>query len=209
MSPPVRPHDAKGRYRRPGKATNQTGVRTLGSATMSTDWTAPTVERAEPARIAGERESLEQWLEFHRETLLMKCTGLSAEQLKARPVPPSPLSLLGLVRHMTEVERWWFRMHAGNEQIEFPYSQENERADFEETDGADAEADIETFRREIEAAQAAVSGRGLDEVVESRGHDKEARRDIRWIYLHMIEEYARHNGHADLIRECIDGSVGD
>jgi uncharacterized damage-inducible protein DinB len=176
---------------------------------MRTEWKAPNVERAEPARVAGEREALEQWLEFHRATLLMKCAGLTGDQLKARPVPPSALSLLGLVRHMTEVERWWFRMHAANEQIEFVYSQDNDTADFDETDEADPEADLETFRREIEAARAAVSDKRLDEVVESRGHDKEARRNVRWLYLHMIEEYARHNGHADLIRECIDGAVGD
>ena len=119
---------------------------------MRTEWKAPNVERAEPARVAGEREALEQWLEFHRATLLMKCAGLTADQLKARPVPPSALSLLGLVRHMTEVERWWFRMHAANEQIEFVYSQDNDTADFDETDEADPEADLETFRREIEAA---------------------------------------------------------
>ena len=84
---------------------------------MTTTWTAPTVERTEPARTAGERESLEQWLNLHRETLLMKCAGLNAEQLKARSVRPSGLSLLGLVRHMVEVERWWFRMYAGKEKI--------------------------------------------------------------------------------------------
>ena len=113
---------------------------------MTTTWTAPPVERTEPARTTDDRESLEQWLDFHRETLLMKCAGLSAGQLKARPVPPSGLSLLGLVRHMVEVERWWFRMHAGNEQIGFEYcTDDNESADFDELDDADAPADLETF----------------------------------------------------------------
>jgi uncharacterized damage-inducible protein DinB len=176
---------------------------------MPTEWKAPAIERTEPARLADERKSLEQWLDFHRETLLMKCAGLNAGQLKARPIPPSPLSLLGLVRHMTEVERWWFRMHAANEQITFVYSNENETADFDETDGADAAADLTRFRREIESARAAVRDKQLDDVVDSRGHHPENTRDIRWIYVHMIEEYARHNGHADLIRECIDGTVGD
>ncbi|MGA3352040.1 MAG: DinB family protein [Acidimicrobiales bacterium] len=166
------------------------------------------VERTEPERLAGERESLEQWLDYQRQTLLMKCAGLTADQLKTRAVPPSALSLLGLVRHMTEVERWWFRMHAADEQIGFEYSDENETADFDDLDDADAEADLETFRREVEAARAAVRGRALDDVVASRGHHTENSRDIRWIYVHMIEEYARHNGHADLLRECIDGTVG-
>ena len=136
--------------------------------------------------------------------------AFSADQLKLRAVPPSALTLLGLVRHMTEVERWWFRMNAAGEQVAFPYStDDHQSADFEDIEEADAEADFETFRREVEASRAAVAGRSLDDVVESRGDHPERTRDIRWIYVHMIEEYARHNGHADLIRECIDGTVGD
>ena len=177
---------------------------------MTTTWTAPTVERTEPTRTACDRESLEQWLNFHRETLLMKCAGLSAEQLKARSVPPSGLSLLGLVRHMVEVERWWFRMYAGNEQIGPEYrSSDNQSADFDDLDDADAADDLETFRREVGAARDAVRDKELDDVISSPGHAPEQTRSIRWVYLHMIEEYARHNGHADLIRECIDGAVGD
>jgi uncharacterized damage-inducible protein DinB len=177
---------------------------------MSRDWTAPAVERVEPERIAGERESLEQWLDFHRDTLLSKCAGLTEDQLKVRSVPPSALSLLGLVRHMVEVERWWFRMHAGGEQIAWEYcGDDNESADFDDLDDADAAAGLETYRREIDAARAAVQGKGLADVVASRGDHPDRTRDIRWIYQHMIEEYARHNGHADLIRECIDGVVGD
>jgi len=177
---------------------------------VAATWSAPDVERTEPTLTSSERDSLEQWLDFHRETLLMKCAGLSAEQLKARPVPPSGLSLLGLVRHMVEVERWWFRMNAGSEQIEFEYStDDNENAEFDDLDDADAAGDLETFRREVQAARAAMRDKGLDELVAGRGHDRLRTRNIRWIYVHMIEEYARHNGHADLIRECIDRAVGD
>ena len=105
---------------------------------MTTEWTAATVERTEPERIAGERESLEQWLDFHRATLMTKCAGLTSDQLKARSVPPSALSLLGLVRHMTDVERGWFRMHAGGEQIEYLYStDDNVDGDFDDLDDAD------------------------------------------------------------------------
>ena len=177
---------------------------------MQATWTAPPVERTEPARVAGERAALEAWVDYHRVTLLGKCSGLTSDQLKERSVSPSALSLLGLVRHMTEVERWWFRMHAGRENLEFPYSSaERPEADFEDLDDADPRVDIETYRREIEAARAALSGKDLDDTVPSRGHHPENIRDIRWIYLHMIEEYARHNGHADLIRERIDGVTGD
>ena len=173
-------------------------------------WTAPEVKRSDPDRISGERESLQQWLDFHRATLLMKCAGLTAEQLKQRSVPPSRLSLLGLVRHMTEVERWWFRMHAAQEDgLKFPYDPDAVGLDFEEVDDADAAANLAAFTEECAVCDAGVHGKSLDDVVPSRGDHPERTRDIRWIYVHMIEEYARHNGHADLIREAIDGATGD
>jgi hypothetical protein len=173
------------------------------------EWTAPAVERSEPDRINGERAALEQWLDYHRVTLAMKCSGLTAEQLKRRPTPPSTLSLLGLVRHLTEVERWWFRMHAGGEDLDFPYDPAQVGADFDDIDKADTAGNLTAYQQEIEAARAAVAGKDLDLVVPSRGDHPERNRDIRWIYLHMIEEYARHNGHADLLREAIDGTTGD
>ena len=176
---------------------------------MTETWTAPAVERTDPGLILGERQALEAWLDFHRDTLLLKCAGLSADQLKLRAVPPSRLSLLGLVRHMTEVERWWFRMTAASSDMPFPYDPDQTGQDFEALDDADAAANIEAFKREIGHARAATAGMRLDDVVPSRGHHPERMRDIRWIYLHMIEEYARHNGHADLIRERIDGVTGD
>ncbi|HET6966345.1 MAG TPA: DinB family protein [Acidimicrobiales bacterium] len=176
---------------------------------MTETWTAPPVERTEPLLVGPERTSLEQWLEYHRATLLAKCAGLTADQLKQRAVPPSGLSLLGLVRHMTEVERWWFRMHAAGENIGFPYDPDGIGLDFDDVDGADAEADLEAFRAECEAARAAVAGRSLDDVFPSRGDHPERERDLRWLFVHMIEEYARHNGHADLLREAIDGVTGD
>ena len=177
---------------------------------MTQNWTAPAVVREPPSQIAGERESLEQWLDFQRETLLMKCSGLTSDQLKVRAVPPSTLSLLGLVRHMVEVERWWFRMHADGQKIEYEFCVDgDDEADFDDIEQANAAADLETFRQEVEHAREAVSGKALDEIVPSRGDHPDRTRDIRWIYVHMIEEYARHNGHADLIREQIDGVTGD
>ena len=111
---------------------------------------------------------------------------------------------------MTEVERWWFRTHAAGEALAEVYcSEEAPEADFERLDGASAEADLAAFLQEIEAARGAVAGRSLEDVVPSRGDHPERVRNIRWIYLHMIEEYARHNGHADLLREAIDGTTGD
>jgi uncharacterized damage-inducible protein DinB len=172
-------------------------------------WTAPEITRTHPDRINGERESLQQWLDYQRATLLMKCTGLTADQLKQRSVPPSGLTLLGLVRHMTEVERWWFRMHAAQADMTFPYDPDSIGLDFDDLDGADAAANLEAFAQECAAADTAARDKALDDVVPSHGDHPERTRDIRWIYVHMIEEYARHNGHADLIREAIDGTTGD
>jgi uncharacterized damage-inducible protein DinB len=176
---------------------------------MTGIWTAPPVGRAELSRTPGEREGLEALLDYQRDTLLLKCAGLTASQLKERAVPPSRLSLLGLIRHMTEVERWWLRIHAANIDLPFPYDPKSTGLDFEALDEADAAANIEAYRQEIEQARETMAGKQLDDVVPSHGHHPEQVRNVRWLYLHMIEEYARHNGHADLIRERIDGSVGD
>ena len=151
---------------------------------------------------------LDAWLEFHRATLLQKCAGLTAEQLKTRSVEPSTLSLLGLVRHMAEVERWWFRRNFAGEPISDLYcTEEHEDGDFDLVDEADAATDLARFAEECELARGTVADRGLDEtfVHPRRGTEM----NLRWVYVHMIEEYARHNGHADLLRERIDGRCGD
>ena len=177
---------------------------------MPDTWTAPEVDRSDPIPVSEERVALEQWLDYERATLLTKCTGLTAEQLKMRAVPPSRLSLLGLVRHMCDVERWWFRMHAAEERdIDVVFDPDWTGADFEALDDADAEADLAAFVAECEASRAAVAVRSLGDVVPSWQGASHPDRDVRWIFVHMIEEYARHNGHADLLREAIDGVTGD
>ena len=176
---------------------------------MTAPWTAPPIERTEPDRTLGERAQLEAWLDFHRHTLLSKCAGLTAEQLKQRSVPPSALTLLGLVRHMADVERWWFRMHAAGEEVALRFVDEHLTDDFDAVADADAAADLEDFRLEIEVAKAAAADVDLDKVVSSLWPGSDRQMSVRWIYLHMVEEYARHNGHADLLRESIDGTTGD
>jgi uncharacterized damage-inducible protein DinB len=175
---------------------------------MSDEWRAPTVERADPDRTRPEREQLEAWMDFHRDTLRMKCAGLTAEQLKLRAVPRSNLTLLGLVRHMADVERWWFRMHTAGEDVKLRYWGDHQSDDFDAVADADAAADLADFDREVALARAAARDVDLDKVVKSLwpGWDREM--SVRWIYLHMLEEYARHNGHADLLRESIDGATG-
>jgi uncharacterized protein DUF664 len=179
----------------------------IESSAETKGWTAPAVDRRPEPPAGDERSSLEGWLDYHRDTLLLKCAGLTAEQLRTASVPPSNLTLLGLVRHLAEVERSWFRRRIAGEDLEHVYcTDESPDADFDDVATADPEADFATFRAEVEAARAAVAGRDLDVLFV----DREVQPlDVRWAYLHMIEEYARHNGHADLIRERIDGTVGD
>jgi uncharacterized damage-inducible protein DinB len=177
---------------------------------MTTDdaWSAPPVERVDPPYVADERQMLETWLDFHRQTLLTKCAGLDREQLKRRSAEPSTLTLLGLVRHMAQVEHGWFREVATGEAERWLYGgDDNVDGDLHDVDTADAVADFATFEAEVAAARTAVADLPLDTVVTHprRGYPL----SLRWIYVHMIEEYARHNGHADLLRERIDGAVGD
>jgi hypothetical protein len=164
-------------------------------------WTKPS--RAEPPRTPDERTSLESWLEYHRATLLTKCAGLPPEQLIRRTCPPSTLSLLGLIRHMTEVENWF---HSYDPQPRGKgYSTEaSPEADFDDLDPARADQDLAAYLASVDRSRAAVMGRKLDEPIPGVAEPI----SLRWVYQHMIEEYARHNGHADLIREAIDGATG-
>jgi uncharacterized damage-inducible protein DinB len=171
-------------------------------------WTAPQIERRSEPFVADERAMLQGWLDLHRDTLLFKCAGLTAEQLKQASADPSNLTLLGLVRHMAEVERAWFRQRVAGERIEGIFSSpDNFDGDFDDVADADAESDFATYRAEVAACDAAVAGRSMDETFVHPRTRREM--SIRWVYVHMIEEYARHNGHADLIRERIDGVTGD
>jgi hypothetical protein len=165
-------------------------------------------ERVEFPYVADERTMLENWLEYHRSTLLWKCAGLTAEQLKMRSVEPSTLSLLGLIRHMTEVERSWFRRVLARDTSAGPvyYDAAHPDGDFDGADGADASADLDAYLAEVDTVRRVAAGfDSLDAVGDRRGEDV----SLRWILVHMIEEYARHNGHADLLRQRIDGATGD
>jgi Protein of unknown function (DUF664) len=166
---------------------------------------APVIERIDPPKAGDERALLDGFLDYHRATLLMKCRGLSDAQLKLRSAEPSTLSLLGIVRHLTEVERSWFRRRVAGETgpsvAPLYYSQERPDDDFDATKDADASAMFATYLDEVERCRKAVAGIPLDTVV--------GERSLRWVYLHLLEEYARHNGHADLLRERIDGATGE
>ncbi|MFE9259067.1 DinB family protein [Streptomyces sp. NPDC006879] len=151
---------------------------------------------------------LEGWLEFHRSTLAAKCEGLDEEQLRRAAVPPSTLTLMGLVRHMAEVERYWFaEIFEGADLPELYSTEDDVDGDFHYGAEDSYAEGVATWRSEMERARRISAGRGLDEVSASRKRQGQTF-SLRWIYTHMIEEYARHNGHADLLREQIDGATG-
>jgi uncharacterized damage-inducible protein DinB len=165
-------------------------------------WTAPEVTRPGGPWTGGERAMLQLFLDWQRATLLYKCQGLTGEQLAERAVPPSDLSLLGLIRHMTRVERAWFRQRFADEAVEDAYPGE---AAFAATDPARAAADYARLTQEWKLADAAAANAPLDATFVHKGETM----SLRALYLHMIEEYARHLGHADLLRERIDGATGE
>jgi uncharacterized damage-inducible protein DinB len=168
--------------------------------------TAPPDERRFPPAAGDERSTLEGYLDYHRDTLMWKCAGLTADQLRARPLPSTNLSLLGLVRHLADVERSWFRRRlAGEDAPPIYYDDRNRDGDIDPPPDADPDADLAVWRAEVEACTAAAAGRGLDETFPTGQRDV----TLRWLYNHMIEEYARHNGHADLLRQAIDGATGE
>jgi uncharacterized damage-inducible protein DinB len=147
---------------------------------------------------------IEAYLNWQRTNLLNICAGLSGPQLAVRALPLSSLSLLGLVRHMAKVERIWFRQRAGREDVAALHGGAGQPADFEEIDGADAELEVMSLQQEWHLADLAVAGLALTDTFDVDGEAW----SLRMVYLHMIGEYARHNGHADLLREHIDGVTG-
>jgi hypothetical protein len=159
-----------------------------------------------PAFLLADRPMLEAWLDFQRTTLLIKCEGLDDEGRKRRPVPTSKLSLHGLLRHTAEVERNWFqRVLLGNAAATFIWRTPGVTdSELMPLDDADWQADLAAWQAECEASRRAAASRELGDTGLLDGQPC----SLRWIYAHMIEEYARHNGHADFIRELVDGGVG-
>ncbi|MFC5148436.1 DinB family protein [Streptomyces aureoversilis] len=163
-------------------------------------------QRKVPSKVADDRVSLTSFLDYQRATLALKCQGLTGEQLKEKAVPTSGLSLLGLVRHAAEVERGWFGMVLRGEQRAALWPAVD--GDFGEfhVDAADVEEAFTFWREACEDSRAVTDAFvSLDDTVEFRGETV----SLRYVLTHMIEEYARHNGHADLLREAIDGAVGE
>lgn len=166
-----------------------------------------TDNRVGPPSFGSERDMLRAFLDYHRSTLAMKCEGLTDEELRRQPMPPSTLSLLGLVRHMAEVERAWFRRVFEDNDAPMVWS---DKVDFQAAYDASAstrdeafaawEAEVENSRRiEREAESLELAG------YQPRWGEAVS---LRMVVVHVLMEYGRHNGHADFLREGIDGTVG-
>jgi len=169
-------------------------------------WTVPPRKLPDGPLSGADRPILEGYLGYQRSALLARCQGLTGEQLAQRTVPPSSLSLLGLIRHMAKVERIWFRQRFGAQELEPMYDPAlGVDADYDDLDPARAEEDYSRLLAEIELADEAVASLSLEDTIAVRGDVM----SLRAVYLHMIEEYAQHNGHADLLRERLDGVTGD
>jgi len=166
-----------------------------------------TDDRVDPPLEADERVTLTAFLDYLRATLALKCDGLPDDQLRERAVPPSAMSLLGLVRHMAEVERNWFRPVLGGEQISGIFSADlDPEAAWRDVDTAGVAEAFRVWHAECDHARALVAAAPSFDV---RGFRRGAWFSLRWVMTHMIEEYARHLGHADLLRERLDGSTGE
>jgi uncharacterized damage-inducible protein DinB len=168
-------------------------------------WTSPMPPVTDGPMTGDDRPMLEGMLAHQRATLLRICAGLTAEQLALRPVATSNLSLLGLVRHLAKVERIWFRKRVAHQNIEHLHNFEaHDDTDFNVIDSSNAPQAVDQLREEWTHADRALIDIDLAATIAT--HHGEM--SLRMVYLHVIQEYARHNGHADLLREAIDGTTG-
>jgi len=164
-------------------------------------------DRPRIPRVASEREALAAYLDYYRATVEMKCRGLTPEQARSRSMPPSTLSLHGLVRHLAGCERWWFQHNFERRDVPFlVFTEDNPKLDFDLPTDANFVADLETWRDECAVSREIVAAHELDET--ARPLDWYEDVDLRWLVLRMITEYAQHCGHADLLREGVDGRTG-
>jgi uncharacterized damage-inducible protein DinB len=163
-----------------------------------------TWERVRTPSSAPEREMLDAFLDYHRATLMMKVDGVAHDDLR-RPMVPSGTSLLGLVKHLAYVERYWFRAVLAGESVDFPWTDDDPDADWRVEPHETTEEILELYRSEVERCRAVARDGDLDAPPRMEGRDE----TLRFVLVHMVEETARHNGHADIMRELIDGSTGE
>jgi uncharacterized damage-inducible protein DinB len=164
--------------------------------------------RRVPLRTGPEKETLEEFLDYHRDTLLWKISGLSDHDLRQRMVP-SGTSLLGIVKHLGFVEQNWFFGFAGMEyETPVPWTDEDPDADFRIEPHETTKAILDFYGAKCAMSRQIVAAASLDDISKRKEVPPEGPPTLRWILIHMIEETARHNGHADILREQIDGATG-
>ena len=164
--------------------------------------------RTDPDQQAGELDTLGQFLDYHRATLQMKCDGLDAEQLATAALPPSTLTLLGLVRHLTEVERHWCDEVLDGQAVGPLYwSEDDPDGDFDSLGSAPVEQVWSRYRAQVVESRRILAS--FSDGAEPARRAAGSPPSLRWVLAHLIEEYARHNGHADLLRQALDGETGE
>jgi hypothetical protein len=164
-------------------------------------------DRPRIPRVCAEPEALSAYLEYYRATVEMKCRGLIPEQARTRYMPPSTMSIHGLVRHLAGVERWWFQQNFERRDVPFLFfTADDPDLDFDPPSNADFAADLETWRGECAVSRKIVAAHDLDDTARPLDWNEDI--DLRWLMLRMITEYAQHCGHLDLLREGVDGRTG-
>ncbi|HVF06796.1 MAG TPA: DinB family protein [Frankiaceae bacterium] len=156
-----------------------------------------------PVLAFDERAMLAHFLDGYRDAVLRKVEGLTDEQAKWSPVP-SGTSLFGIVSHLVATQRWWFAHTIGGLDVDFPWTEEDPDADWRGAEGATLADVVRAFQEESERSRAILATADLDRVCAGERRDV----SVRWVAVHMVEELARHAGHADVVRELLDGTTG-
>lgn len=163
--------------------------------------------RTQPPSRGTEKETLFGFLQFLRETILLKCSGLNEEQLRSMPTV-SDINLMGMLKHLTIVERYWFQGVFLDADVDLPWSEEDPHGDWRHGESDSAEKVIAAYVAECEISNQILRDHDLDELAAWASNEEE-RVNLRYIATHMIEETGRHCGHADIVREAIDGVTGE
>jgi len=159
----------------------------------------------DPPRHADERDTLAGFLDLQRGVMLRKVADLDDASLR-RSMTPSGLTLLGMLKHLAYVERWWFRAVFAGEDVRFPWTDDDPDADWRADPAESVDSIAALYREECARAREIVAAASFDDACTTPKGDSIT---LRWIVAHMIEETARHLGHADIMREAIDGATGD
>ena len=163
--------------------------------------------RFQPRYQGNEKDTLHGFLQFLRETVIQKCEGLSDTQITSAPTVSS-MNLLGMLKHLTIVERYWFQGVFLDADVDLPWSEEDPDGDWRTHDTDTAESAIADYSAECAISDQILRDHELGELA-AWATSEDERRSLRWILVHMIEETARHAGHADILREAIDGVTGE